>query len=156
MLKYRPKGKNAEWEDPPRDNEPFDYDAVPSLFYFDVESVGSLEPDAIIHQGIKVLQQKLAAVIQELTGGAADDGGARAVNGDGMLDVNGYGVVGPRSPDLNGIVGSGREYDMDHGFTTPYVNGGGGGGGGGASAWGGAGAGGTTPYGATPYGQNGY
>lgn len=146
-LDYRPKGKNAEWEDPPRDNEPFDYDAVPSLFYFDVESVGSLEPDAIIHQGIKVLQQKLAAVIQELTGSGGDDG-TRAVNGDGMLDMNGYGA-GPRSPDLNGL--GGREYDMDQGFTTPYVNGGG------ASAWGGVGAGGgMTPYGATPYGQNGY
>lgn len=123
---------------------------MPSLFYFDVESVGSLEPDAIIQQGIKVLQQKLAAVIQELTG--AGDGGARGLNGDAMaMDMNGYGA-GPRSPDMNGVGLGGRDYDMDHGYTTPFVNGGGGGGG--ASAWGGGG--GTTPYGATPYGQNGY
>ena len=106
---------------------------MPSRFYFEVESVGNLEPDAIIQQGIKVLQQKLASVIQELTGDERN-----GMNGDG---VDGFG--GPRSPD--GINGGG-DYAMDQGYTTPYVNGGG------ASAWGG----GATPYGATPYGQNGW
>lgn len=134
---FRPKGKNAEWEDAPPEGEPFNYEASPQVFYLEVESAGSLEPDAIVQQGIKVLQQKLAAVIQEL-----DDGRA-GVNGDGM-DMNSYG--GPRSPELNGL--GGRDYDMDQGYTTPYVNGGG------ASAWGGGG--GATPYGATPYGQNRY
>lgn len=106
---------------------------MPSRFYFEVESIGNLEPDAIIQQGIKVLQQKLAAVIQELTGDERN-----GINGDG---VDGFG--GPRSPD--GMHGAG-DYPMDQGYTTPYVNGGG------ASAWGG----GATPYGATPYGQNGW
>lgn len=106
---------------------------MPSRFYFEVESIGNLEPDAIIQQGIKVLQQKLAAVIQELTGDERN-----GINGDG---VDGFG--GPRSPD--GMHGGG-DYPMDQGYTTPYVNGGG------ASAWGG----GATPYGATPYGQNGW
>lgn len=137
---FRPKGKNAEWEDPPHEGEPFNYDAVPQAFYFEIETVGSLEPDAIVQQGIKVLQQKLAAVIQDLAG---DDGRA-GVNGDAM-DINGYGGVA-RSPELNGL--GGRDYDMDHGYTTPFANGGA------ASAWGGGG--GTTPYGATPYGQNRY
>lgn len=147
---HRPKSKNAEWEDPAPEGEPFNYDAVAQAFYFEVESVGGLEPDAIIQQGIKVMQQKLAAIIQELSGGDARGGG---VDGDTSMDMNGYG--GPRSPELNGFGGGGGaggrgDYDMDQGYTTPYMNGGGGG----ASAWGGAG--GTTPYGATPYGQNGY
>ncbi|KAA6414889.1 MAG: DNA-directed RNA polymerase II subunit C [Lasallia pustulata] len=132
-VKEWPKSKNSTWEEPPQEGEPFDYDAVPSGFYFEVESVGNLEPDSIIQQGIKVMQQKLAAVIQELTG----DEGRNGVNGDGM---DGY---VPRSPD--GINGA-ADYAMDQGYTTPYVNGGG------ASAWGG----GATPYGATPYGQNGW
>ena len=136
----RPRSKNADWEEPAGENEAFDYDAEANRFYFEIESVGSLEPPAILQQGIKVMQQKLAAVIQELTGATAT-----AAGGDGdAMDVNGYG--GPRSPEINGV--GGRDYEMDQGYTTPYLNGGG------ASAWGGVG--GATPYGATPYGQNGY
>ncbi|KAI9820593.1 MAG: 45 kDa subunit of RNA polymerase II [Pycnora praestabilis] len=134
-----PKSKNAEWEDPPQEGEPFDYDAIPKTFYLEVESVGNLEPDSIIQQGIKVLQQKLAAVIQELAGGGGAD-----PNGDG-----GYGAGGMRSPDGgmgNGVGGGEGGYGMEGGYTTPFGNGGAG------SAWGG----GTTPYGATPYGQNGW
>lgn len=103
---------------------------MPERFYFEVESIGNLEPDAIIQQGIKVLQQKLAAVIQDLS----DTNGQAAVNGD---------YDAPRSPD----VANGQPW-QEQGYTTPYANGGG------ASAWGG-GAGAATPYGATPYGQNG-
>jgi DNA-directed RNA polymerase II subunit RPB3 len=126
---YRPKSKYAEWEDPPQSGDVFDYDAAPSRFYFEVESAGNLEPDAIIQQGIKVLQQKLAAVIQDLTDG---EGGS---NG---LDADAY---APQSPGA-GINGSG--WNDQAGFTTPYGNGGQ------ASAWGG---GAQTPFGATPYGQ---
>jgi DNA-directed RNA polymerase II subunit RPB3 len=107
---------------------------VPERFYFEVESAGNLEPDAIIQQGIKVLQQKLAAVIQDLTEG---EGGANGVNGHGGYDA-------PRSPD----VGMNGQAWQDPGYTTPYGNGGN------ASQWG-TGAGAATPYGATPYGQNG-
>jgi len=124
-----PKSKYALEEDPPQEGEPFNYDAVPSKFYFEVETVGSLEPDAIIQQGIKVLQQKLAGVIQDLT----DEQGQNGANG---------GDYEPRDPGQDG----GRDYDMDHGYTTPYGNGGN------LSAWGGGG--GITPYNnATPYGQ---
>ncbi|KAI9822783.1 MAG: 45 kDa subunit of RNA polymerase II [Thelocarpon impressellum] len=136
-VKEWPRSKNADWEEPPGDAEPFDYDAQPSRFYFDLESVGSLEPDAIVQQGIRVLQQKLALVIGDLTGSEVDGHG---VNGHVAADVDGFG--GPKSPDLD----DGANYDPEQGFTTPYANGGG------ASAWGG----GTTPYGATPYGQNGW
>ncbi|KAI4181570.1 MAG: hypothetical protein LQ346_006738 [Caloplaca aetnensis] len=119
-----PKSVNATWEEAPQDGEPFDYSAQPSKFYFDVESVGNLEPDAVVLQGIKVMQQKLALVIQELSGDDRDG------------DVDGLG--GPRSPD--GMHGG--EYGMDQGYTTPFGNAGG------QTMYGG----GTTPYNATPYG----
>ena len=125
---HRPKTKNADWEDPPLDNS-FDIHAQPSAFYYDVESVGSLDPDTIIQQGIKALQQKLAAVIQDLTEDSS--------NGDAATRNEEY---EPRSPGMadSTFQGDGHGYG---GFNTPYQ-------GGGASAWGG----GTTPYGTTPYG----
>lgn len=127
----RPKSKYADWEEPPQEGEPFDYDAVPTRFYFEVESVGNLEPDAIIQQGIKVLQQKLAAVIQDLSGAEG-------------------GYDGPRSPDvmMGGAVQ--QPWQQDQGFATPYGNAGAGG----NAGWNGN-NGAATPYGATPYGQNG-
>jgi DNA-directed RNA polymerase II subunit RPB3 len=133
LTNHRPNSKYAEWEEPPQEGEPFDYDAVPERFYFEVESAGNLEPDAIIQQGIKVLQQKLAAVIRDLTDGEAQTNG-----------INGGGFDAPRSPDM-GMNGQGWQ---DQGYTTPYGQNGGN-----AGTWGNAGA--ATPYGATPYGQNG-
>lgn len=90
-----------------------------------MESSGSLEPDEIVQEGIKVLQQKLATVIQELTGDA--DG----MNGDGYE---------PRSPDMTMNGG----YDQGFGAQTPFGEPNGG-----HTAYGG----GQTPYGATPYGD---
>ncbi|KAF2866114.1 DNA-directed RNA polymerase [Massariosphaeria phaeospora] len=112
----------------PTEDEAFNYDAVPSRFFFDVETVGGLDPDQIVAEGIKTLQRKLAGVIQQLQGG-----------GDG---ADGADFGGAQSPTLNGGYGAAP----DQGYTTPY--------GGNASVWGGANAaaGGTTPYGATPYG----
>ncbi|KAK1754607.1 RNA polymerase [Echria macrotheca] len=120
-----PPSEYAAWEEPPQEGEPFDYDAVPNRFYFNVETAGPLPPDTIVAEGIKVLQLKLAGLVRELSDG--DDG------------ANG-GYDGPRSPD-------GAEWGQDQGYTTPYGNGGN------QSSWGGAG--GTTPYGTTPYGASG-
>ncbi|KAF2114688.1 DNA-directed RNA polymerase [Lophiotrema nucula] len=106
------------------DGEPFDYDAKPEKFFYNVETVGGLDPDQIVHQGIAVLQKKLAEIISVVQG---DD------------NVDGFG--GAQSPQMNG------GYGNDAGYTTPYGNntvwGGGGGGPAGGS---------TTPFGATPYG----
>ncbi|KAL8679321.1 MAG: hypothetical protein Q9224_007046 [Gallowayella concinna] len=127
-IKEWPKSANAAWEDAPQDGEPFDYSAQPGKFYFDVESIGNLEPDSVVIEGIKVLQQKLALIIQEL----GDDRNGEA---------DGFGA--PRSPEG---VHAGGEYGMDHGYTTPFGNTGG------QTMYGG----GTTPFGATPYGQSGW
>lgn len=139
MRGCRPVSHNAAWEPPAPPDQPFDYDAQPSNFYIDVESVGNLEPDAIIQQGIIVMQRKLAAVISALTGGDGDRNG-----------MGGGAGAGPEDEDMMGGVRSPDAYEppegIDGGFTA-YANGG-------QSAWGGAG--GATPYGATPYGQSGY
>ncbi|KAJ9198910.1 hypothetical protein DTO166G4_3749 [Paecilomyces variotii] len=132
-IKEWPVSQNAAWEPPAAPDQPFDYDAQPTTFYVDVESVGNLDPDAIIQQGIVVLQRKLASVISALTGSGDGDRNGVAEDEDMMGGV--------RSPDA---------YEppegIDGGFTA-YANGA-------TSAWGGVG--GTTPYGATPYGQSGY
>ncbi|KAF2154126.1 RNA polymerase II subunit 3 [Myriangium duriaei CBS 260.36] len=145
-----PESKNASWEEPPRDGEEFDYDAEPNQFYMNLESTGVLPPDQILHSGIRVLQQKLATVIQELQ---------HSGTGTNLNDASGAnGYAGPRSPDLMDAAGSGTAYGAgtsygDNGYTTPGYNAGAG------SAWGGgggaAGQGGQTPYGATPYGRSG-
>lgn len=116
---------------PETEGEPFDFDAVPNRFFFDVETVGGLEPDQIVLKGIRTLQEKVALVIGELSGESNMDG----------VDFG-----GAQSPTMNGA-GYGVQ---DQGYTTPF-------GGGGGSVWGqnaGA-AGGTTPFGATPYGGGG-
>ncbi|KAJ3470287.1 hypothetical protein MRS44_000386 [Fusarium solani] len=61
-----PKSKYAQWEDPPQEGEPFDYDAVPNRFYFEVETSGSMEPDQIVQSGIRVLQQKIGGLLKGL------------------------------------------------------------------------------------------
>lgn len=136
----RPRSKNAGWEEPPSSTITFDYAATPSKFYIEIESVGSLEPDAVVQQGIKVLQQKLALIIQGLEGSSSSGGGGGGGgDGAGPYDDPGAATPGIRADDTFGA---------DGGFTTPFVSGGGA-----QSAWGGGGA---TPYGATPYGQNGW
>ncbi|TFA98627.1 DNA-directed RNA polymerase II subunit RPB3 [Trichoderma ghanense] len=148
-----PKSKYAEWEEPPQEGEPFDYDAVPNRFYFEVEASGTLEPDLIIQGGIRVLQQKIGALLKGLD--------PRKYGGD---DTD---MDGPRSPDMN--MDGGTTPWQDGGYTTPYGNntayGGGntayGGGtsyGGGATAYGSntAYGGGSTAYGGSGAGGSGY
>lgn len=133
---HRPLSSNAEWEAAAPPDMPFDYDAQPSTFYFDVESVGNHEPDAIVQQSISVLQRKLAETISALTG---------AGEPNEREGLNGVDVDGARSPDAyeppEGIDGGYSTYAPDGVGAAP----------GGQSVWGAAG--GTTPYGATPYGQ---
>lgn len=102
MLDFRPRSKYADFEEPRQPGQPFDYNAVPNKFYYEVESAGNLEPDAIIQQGIAVMQQKLAGLIHGLT----------ETEASGDYD-------GPRSPEFGG----GDAWGQDQGFTTPYAGG---------------------------------
>ena len=43
-----PLSENAKEEEPPREDEPFDFNAKPEKFYFDVETVGSLSPQEVV------------------------------------------------------------------------------------------------------------
>ncbi|KAF2200519.1 DNA-directed RNA polymerase subunit D [Delitschia confertaspora ATCC 74209] len=114
---------NANIDGVPQEGEAFDYDAAPTRFFFDVETVGGMEPDTIVQQGIRVLQQKLANVIQELQGG--ED-----------IDMGGF---GGQSPQMNG----GGYGDPTAGSFSAY--------GGNASVWGGGATPyGATPYGQQP------
>ena len=141
----RPPSKNATWEETPSSTLPFAYDAAPSKFYFEVESVGNLEPDAVVQQGIKVMQQKLAAVIRDLEGGSAN---ADAPAGDATAAVAGPDGIGFGGPGFGAAdPGPGDQGFAADGFATPFLGVQGAG-----SVWGG----GATPYGATPYGQNGW
>jgi DNA-directed RNA polymerase II subunit RPB3 len=43
-----PVGDNGREEEPPRDDEVFDYNAKPNKFYFTVETDGSLGPQEVV------------------------------------------------------------------------------------------------------------
>ncbi|KAJ7783197.1 DNA-directed RNA polymerase II, subunit 3 [Mycena metata] len=58
-----PLGENASEEEKPRDDEPFDFNAQPGKFYFEVETDGSLGPQEVVMQGLAELQSKLAKVV---------------------------------------------------------------------------------------------
>ncbi|KAL1305156.1 hypothetical protein AAFC00_002080 [Neodothiora populina] len=152
-----PESKNAQWEEPPQEGEVFDYDAEPNQYYINLEGTGVMPPDQIMHSGIRVLQQKLATLIQELSG--VDQNSTNNLSNNYL----GNGGQSPDMMDMAGAGGAGTAYggnttygDINGagGFTTPYA-------GGATSAWGGGagagagGAGGATPYGATPYGRSG-
>ncbi|KAK2746830.1 45 kDa subunit of RNA polymerase II [Myotisia sp. PD_48] len=137
-IKEWPLSLNAEWEERNPPDMPFDYDAQPSTFYIDIESIGNLEPDAIVQQSIVVLQRKLVDIMENLRD--PDERGAAAMGQDGG--------AGGRSPDAyeptEGLDGGFSSYGGPNGV-------GGDSGAGNSSVWGGVG--GATPYGATPYGQ---
>ncbi|KAJ2723478.1 RNA polymerase II subunit 3 [Coemansia sp. Benny D115] len=57
-----PLSKNALEETEVDPDAPFDYKAEPSIFYFNVETVGSLEPQAVVIKATRVLQEKLSTL----------------------------------------------------------------------------------------------
>lgn len=61
-----PQSKNCEFEDPPNDDEFFDYKAKPNTFYMNVEAIGNLPSNQVIIRGIKTLQDKVADILFSL------------------------------------------------------------------------------------------
>ncbi|KAI5965948.1 rpb3 [Candida pseudojiufengensis] len=95
-----PKSENCKWEDPPDPEAKFDYKAVPSTYYFNVETVGNLPPKDVVTQGIVALQHKLAAISMELRkenveGNAANAGGFTTY---GRTDYGGGETPGAATP----------------------------------------------------------
>ncbi|SCV73412.1 BQ2448_7338 [Microbotryum intermedium] len=102
-----PLSENAQYERPPAKDgtDPFDFNANPARFYFDVEAVGQMRPEEIVVKGIDQLILMLADVSTSITdiakprvisdqtpmhpgmgGGAGDIGGAYG----GAGQSNGY------------------------------------------------------------------
>lgn len=69
-----PKSKNCDYEEPPMEDERFDYNAKPEKFYMNVETTGQLKPNAVFEKGVSVLQQKLAEIVLALS--RSEDEGA--------------------------------------------------------------------------------
>ena len=61
-----PIGKNHRDEIEPNDDDKFDYDAEPNVFYIGVESAKSLPANQIVIRGIEILKQKVDGIYQEL------------------------------------------------------------------------------------------
>lgn len=155
-----PASKNAKDEEPfaGGDDEPQFSDDQPARYYFEVESVGGMPPDEVLKSGIRVLQNKLANVLVDLSGDSTmkDEvmGGTRSPDRGGAVD--GYGA---QTRYGGATAGYETNYQRDAGAGSVW---GGGNVAGGQTPYGGPGGqtpygapGGQTPYGATPYGQSG-
>ncbi|TFK75421.1 hypothetical protein BDN72DRAFT_787446 [Pluteus cervinus] len=110
-----PVGDNGKEEEPPREDEAFDYMAKPNKFYVEVETDGSLGPQEVVMRGLAELQAKLANLILGLKPQPEVDHAEQHANG--VSHEGGW--ANPA-----GGAGAGAGW-------------GGGGGGGGASTWGG-------------------
>ncbi|KAJ1646858.1 RNA polymerase II subunit 3 [Coemansia asiatica] len=57
-----PLSKNAEEEVENDPDAPFDYKAEPTVFYFNVETVGSMSPQEVVMMGTRVMQESLSGL----------------------------------------------------------------------------------------------
>lgn len=91
--------KNAEWEsEDTAADAAFDPDAQPSAFFFDLEATGVLEPDEIVHQGVNVIQTKLAEIIKGLDSSDGGMNGGMSPDGYEPAPAGDYGYGGSRTP----------------------------------------------------------
>ncbi|GMM35010.1 DNA-directed RNA polymerase II core subunit [Saccharomycopsis crataegensis] len=125
-----PKSDYCAYEEPPNPDEKFDYTAKPNNFYFDVETVGTINPNEVILRGIRELRNKVAGVIyslDEIVARNANEGNAENIGGAG------FGTVYGGATQYGGTAYGGTAY----GGGTQY----------GGTAYG-------TQYGGTAYGNN--
>ncbi|KAI0305410.1 DNA-directed RNA polymerase [Multifurca ochricompacta] len=146
IKKEWPLSANAEEEETPRDDEPFDYNGKPQKFYFEVETDGSLGPQEVVMKGLTELQTKLANLILGLK---TDPNDLDTLGGDGSGQLpTANGTVAP--PTGRTTTGWGQETSPGGaGWGNSPNTGGGGGWGasttGGGSAWGGNSGSGASP-----------
>ncbi|KAF8906526.1 DNA-directed RNA polymerase [Gymnopilus junonius] len=89
-----PLSENAKEEEAPRDDEPFDFNAKPNKFYFEVETDGSLSPQEVVMKGLSELQTKLANLILGLKSGPDIDNIPNEAQGDGHVAASQVSVWG--------------------------------------------------------------
>ncbi|KAF5370612.1 hypothetical protein D9758_001814 [Tetrapyrgos nigripes] len=141
-----PVGENGKEEEPPRDDEAFDFNAKPRKFYFEVETDGSLGPQEVVMKGLQELQKKLANLILGLKSQpevdlltAGDQGMDHSVPATNNWGDAGNAGAAPAGGSGGGWGGASSAWG---GSTSPRTGGGGWGGspgsGGATSAWGGA------------------
>ena len=116
-----PLSSNAAFEQPPDPSAPFDYEAVPQTFYYNVEGVGSVPVKDVVEQGLDILINGLASIVLAVNRetGADED----VMEGDGIVD-----------PQMDG--GMNGYHDQGGYGQDPYAQGGGGGWGGNQGGWG--------------------
>ena len=108
---------NSEWEgdDAANATGTFDPDMTPSAFFFDVESIGTLDPDEIVRGGIDVLQHKLAEVLAALDPSNAPNGVPETADQDYEPDAGGaftsYGRGGATPYGATGAYGQNGYYN---------------------------------------------
>ncbi|KAG8864538.1 45 kDa subunit of RNA polymerase II [Tulasnella sp. 330] len=108
-----PISANGREEEAPQDDQPFDFNAKPEKFYFEVETTGSLSPKEVVMKGMEELTKKLAFLTHQVDAGADTEmngdvtaGGAangHASSGWGALPINGSnGMATSASPPVVG------------------------------------------------------
>jgi DNA-directed RNA polymerase II subunit RPB3 len=110
--------RSKDWEEPAQDGERFDYDAEPRQFFINLEGTGVMQPDAVLHNGIRTLQEKLANVIKGLRD-TGEGGQANGIDGGGSpMDglINGAGTAYGAQSAYGGQTNYGG---MDPGYQTP-------------------------------------
>ncbi|KAI0051241.1 insert subdomain of RNA polymerase alpha subunit [Auriscalpium vulgare] len=143
IKKEWPLSTNAEEEEAPRDDEPFDYNAKPNKFYFEVETDGSLGPQEVVQKGLAELQTKLANLILGLktqppdADGFSGGGDQLAAQTNGAATANTSWGAQPTGG-WPGASGSGSTWGPAAGGATAAWSGSPGSAGGGTTAWGGA------------------
>lgn len=60
-----PLSENAKEEEPPKDDEPFDFNAKPEKFYFELETVGSMTPQEVVMKVMAFSTRRLCDEIAE-------------------------------------------------------------------------------------------
>ncbi|CAE7232456.1 unnamed protein product [Rhizoctonia solani] len=141
-----PLSENAKEEEPPRDDEPFDYLAKPEKFYIDIETDGKVAPREVVLKGLIELQTKLGNIIHGLTPRNDFDGDAGVggvpppqANGGQRPPQNGWGAAASPAQASGGWGAASPANSGGWGSTSPRGGGwgsGGGGSGGGGSGWG--------------------
>ncbi|KAI0000575.1 DNA-directed RNA polymerase [Russula vinacea] len=153
IKKEWPLSANAAEEEAPLDDEPFDYNAKPQKFYFEVETDGSLGPQEVLMKGLTELQTKLANLVLGLKSDPPELDALAGDSGTQLPPANGT-LPAQAAPRATGWGQEASPAGWGGAAGTPGSAGGGSGGGGGGwgtsptgggTAWGGSSGSGASP-----------